>query len=139
MARLTRLSSGALSLALCMALTPAVFTAGPWIENRFFPVVVGAEVGPLGRDEMGVEFDIRFEKVRPCEFLGLAWYEGPVRMAVDFGPTEAPGPIPATRPMGMQHAGPWRIWGLESLTGTRAYTMHRCHPLWITITDFYQG
>ncbi len=33
------LSRGAVTLAICMALTPAVFTAGPLLETRFFPVV----------------------------------------------------------------------------------------------------
>ena len=121
-----------------MALTPAVFSVGPLVETRLFPVFTGTRVIAERRDDAGVEFHLEFRKRRQCEFIGLAWYAGPTRLPVQFEPEEPLPPRALTRPIGEHRAGPWRLPGLASLRGTRAVALHRCHPLWITITDFYR-
>ncbi|CTQ50913.1 hypothetical protein [Jannaschia donghaensis] len=137
MFNLAKLSKGAVTLAVCMALTPAVFTAGPLIESRLFAVVSGTVVTGTRVDPRGMLFNVWFRKSRPCEFIGLAWYDGDVRLRIDFHPSLPVQPVPRTRPPGGQAAGPWLLRGVESLQGTRAVTLHRCHPLWLTISEFY--
>ena len=124
---------------ICMALTPAIFALGPWTERTLFPVVRDTTISDETPGAGGVSFNVRFRKVRDCTFIGLVWYDGPQRMNVEFEPETTSPPAPRTRPSGQQVAGPWRMPGLDALKGTRAYVMHRCHPLWMTITAFYRG
>jgi hypothetical protein len=121
-----------------MALTPAIFSAGPYLETRFFPVVRDTEIEHAERVEGGVSFFVGFTKVRQCEFLGLAWYVGNVRVPVNFEPSAVNSP--SSRPTGGQYAGPWLVVTQDaSVRGNVAYVYHRCHPLWVTISEFYQG
>ncbi|WP_299674526.1 hypothetical protein [uncultured Roseobacter sp.] len=124
-------------LAFCMALTPAIFTVGPYLESRYFPVVRETQILHEEEHASGVSFYVRFRKVRQCAFRGLAWYAGEVRVPVDFEPDAAT--MPRSRPKGGHYAGPWFVSGLNQTAGTRAYAHHRCHPLWVTITRFYDG
>lgn len=133
-----KLTRGLVSLGIAMALTPGVFTLGPVVEKRYFPVVNRVEVSDVVPMDDRVAFHVRFLKRRQCEFISLAWYSGDMRMPIDFGPYASAGGSNGTRPSGWQHAGPWALLGVESLRGTRAFVLHRCHPLWITISEFYR-
>jgi hypothetical protein len=130
-------TKGALVLGVALALTPGFFAAGPWLESRIFPVTTAAEVLNEEPDLQGVNFEVRFRKLRRCRFLGLAWYVGERRVPVNFEPDAELSP--STRPVGGQIAGPWRLPGVRYLAGTRAWALHQCHPLWITFTKFYEG
>ncbi|MEM7490058.1 MAG: hypothetical protein AAF390_13140 [Pseudomonadota bacterium] len=133
-----RVTRGALTLGFALALTPTVFAIGPLVESRAFPVTTRAEVLEETIGDEGVSFFVRFGKRRQCEFLGLAWYDGERRLPIEFEPG-AGVTAPATRPMGGHFAGPWFLRGMRTLAGTRAWALHRCHPLWITFTEFYRG
>lgn len=138
MSKLIFLTRAAAFMAICMALTPAIFSVGPHLETRFFPVVVGTSLQNQERVEGGVSFFVRFTKVRQCEFLGLAWYVGQVRVPVNFAPTATNSP--RTRPPGPQYTGPWLVATHEdTVSGNIAHAYHRCHPLWVTISEFYPG
>lgn len=138
MSRLILLTRAAAFLAICMALTPAIFSVGPYIETRFFPVVRGTMILNEERVKGGVSFFVQFTKVRQCEFLGLAWYVGQVRVPINFAPTAKNSP--RTRPTGDQFTGPWLVVTRKtSVKGNTAYAYHRCHPLWVTISEFYPG
>lgn len=118
-----------------LALLPGLFTVGPVIETRFFPVVDNVQIEDLKRHDEGVSFYVRFDKLRPCEFLGVSWYEGAMRRGVAFEPDSAL--YPRTRPVGDQYAGPWLVTSVRTLDGTHAVAHHRCHPLWVTASPFY--
>ncbi len=137
MFRTGTLTRASVLLALGMALTPALFTVGPALESRYLPVVRGTQVLNEERHAEGVSFYVRFRKVRQCAFEGLVWYAGDVRLPVDFEPSATH--MPRSRPKGGQAAGPWFVPGLDTTRGSRAYAYHRCHPLWVTITRFYDG
>ncbi|MEB8388633.1 hypothetical protein OO012_15505 [Rhodobacteraceae bacterium KMM 6894] len=137
MGKLKALSRVPLTLAFGLALTPVVFGAGPWIESRLFPVSRNTSIANVENSRIGTSFFVNFRKLRQCEFLGLVWYEGPVRLVVDFAPDAEDAP--KSRPVGDQYAGPWLVQGLHALGGSRAFAYHRCHPLWVTITTFYEG
>ncbi|WP_317055024.1 hypothetical protein [Roseovarius rhodophyticola] len=137
MFKFTKFSSSLLVVGMSLALTPAFFAAGPVLEARWFPVVRDVEVSHDEETREGTSFYVRFRKVRQCEFLALVWYEGPVRLSVDFEPHSDDSP--RTRPVGEQYSGPWLVRDLHGIQGSRAHAYHRCHPLWTTITTFYQG
>lgn len=121
-----------------------VFMVGPAVETRFFPVVSKLTVTSLAADETGqAVIGAQFTKLRDCEYLGIAWYRGspsgqfervPVILQRQEGDTSSPN-----RPTGTQRAGPWII-GMppaEIPGNSFARLSHRCHPFWVTTTDFY--
>lgn len=122
-------------ILLGLTLIPLLWQVGPWLEHRFFPVVEDVEIHDPTVTEDGVSFFVSFEKVRQCEFVGVAWYSGAVRVGVEFAPGH--NLYPATRPEGDQFAGPWLVRDVSTLEGTRAAAIHRCHPLWQTVSQFY--
>lgn len=139
MLRLRHITRALLTIGVCMAFTPAVFSVGPIVETRLFPVYTKTRVLEEVADQLGVEFFLEFTKRRQCEFLGLAWYSGPTRYPVRFEPGSSGSLATLTRPIGKHRAGPWQVLGLQTLRNTRASALHRCHPLWITTTEFYRG
>ncbi|WP_424984330.1 hypothetical protein [Microbulbifer sp. S227A] len=131
------ISGPALTVGICLALTPAVFGVGPWLESRLFPVVRDTRISQPHESSDGISFFVAFRKVRQCEFMALVWYENATRLVVDFEPDADQSP--RTRPTGEQYTGPWLVRGLQSLERSQAYVYHRCHPLWITISTFHDG
>ncbi len=130
-------SGPALTVGICLALTPAMFGIGPWLESRLFPVVRETRISDTYDSDDGISFFVAFRKVRQCEFLGLVWYEHGMRLVVDFEPYS--DQAPRSRPTGEQFTGPWLVRGLQRLKNSSAYAYHRCHPLWVTISNFYNG
>lgn len=49
---------------------------GPYLESRYFPVTEDYEVVDYREMSGGVGIRIRFDKVRPCDYGGMAWYSG---------------------------------------------------------------
>ena len=127
---------------VCSVLT--LYTAGPAIETRFFPVVGKLQIlriDPLP-DEKAAIF-AAFEKLRNCEYMGIAWYHGSRRSGFERVPLilyRQPGDDSSpNRPMGFQKAGPWEISlpADEVRANSFAELFHYCNPLWVTRTEFY--
>ncbi len=137
MYKFTWIRGSALTVGICLALTPAVFGSGPWVESHFFPVVRDTRITQPYDNDDGISFFVAFRKVRQCEFLGLVWYEHGTRLVVDFEPHA--DQAPRSRPVGEQFTGPWLVRGLQNLKKSQAFAYHRCHPLWVTISRFYGG
>lgn len=113
--------------------------------------IVAAEFSSPANEPPYVDVYVQFDKVRSCDFLterrvidgeevtvnlSLTWYDvANRRMLVEFEPDHMLQP--ATRPEGLQVAGPWRIHGTRSAQGTAATVAHRCHPLWLTYSRFH--
>ena len=134
MFKIRRVGQLPLTVLAALAMTPTVFGVGPWIEAHIFPVVGRAQISHAEKTRTGTSFYVSFKKRRQCEFLALVWYQGPVRLTVDFEPHAEESP--RSRPPGEQYAGPWLVRGLTQIEGSRALAYHRCHPLWTTITTF---
>jgi hypothetical protein len=131
------LNASTVAAGVVMAVTPGLFAAGPHVEGWLWPVTGRAVIESEEPGAGSVTFDVAFEKWRACEFLGLAWYDGDRRIAVRFpGRPAGQGGSPS-RPVGDQVSAGWRLDGVERLAGTRAVALHRCHPLWITVTPFH--
>ncbi|GGE18015.1 hypothetical protein GCM10011390_41480 [Aureimonas endophytica] len=120
------------------------FMLGPALETRYFPVVSKLHITEVDPVSKGISLvRVEFGKLRDCEYLGIAWYVGPEAGAFervsmvpirDQDDTSAP-----SRPVGVHRAGPWRVTiDAEQVRGksyVKAY--HRCHPFWVTTSDFY--
>lgn len=136
-------------VAFCAAVTffmttYTIWTVGPALETRFAPVVSKLTILSLDDDAEGeAVLSVAFTKLRDCEYLGIAWYEGnpaggftrvPVILQRRDGDTSSPN-----RPVGTQRAGPWII-GMPAADvrgNSFARLSHRCHPFWVTTTDFW--
>ena len=136
-------------MSFCMAVTffatlYTIWVIGPALETKWFPVVSKLTITSLTTNDNGqATVMAEFTKLRECEYLGLAWYRGqqsggfervPVILMRQEGDNSSPN-----RPPGTQRAGPWII-GMppDEIAGNSfAQLSHRCHPFWVTTTDFY--
>ena len=94
-------------------------------ETKFFPVVDNFSVQHIYEftDEY-VELDVKFEKLRKCEFLGLrAYTPAGIRVRVDF--LDKLGDQYHSRPRGPNVAGPWRIYN-NGWSDLQVDVLHRC-------------
>ena len=120
------------------------YAIGPALETKYRPVVSKLEITSIKETTDGrTEIRAAFRKLRNCEYIGLAWYVGtrpdnfervPVTLMRDQDDTGSPN-----RPIGYQSVGPWIIGLPPSQLRGRSFAqlMHRCHPFWTTVTDFF--
>lgn len=126
----------------CSMLT--MWTVGPYVETKYFPVVSKLSIERSYQDSDGKSVVYaEFNKIRNCEYVGLSWYKGSrdskfQSVRVVLGRAEG-DESSQNRPQGRQSSGPWTIsMPLEELKNNSfAQLSHRCHPFWITTTDFY--
>lgn len=120
--------------------------------------IIAAETPSPADAEPYVDVYVQFNKIRSCRFLrdvreeagevpavgdqyaglrqALSWYDPTGnRLNLEFEAGYLDNP--ASRPVGLQVAGPWRIYGVRTAVGTRAVVEHACHPFWLTYTQFY--
>lgn len=120
------------------------FLVGPVLETKLFPVLDPLQIDRVEyKDEDNAYVYASFNKRRACEYVGTAWYKGLRSGEFDRvlmitirqeGDNSSP-----TRPQGRQHAGPWLI-GMNAKDVVRysfVDIFHRCHPFWITRTNWY--
>lgn len=130
-----------ITLTLAAILFPLAVSGGKFAERKYFPVVENFKITDSSPfDEDKTLFNVTFDKLRNCEFLGVNWNSSngnrlPFEFREDLG-NEFVGGV--TRPTGSHTAGPWLVWAdnLDTISGT---TYHKCHPLWITETLMYTG
>ncbi|MCW4115662.1 hypothetical protein NPA31_011875 [Aurantimonas sp. MSK8Z-1] len=119
------------------------FALGPMVEARWFPVLGKLRIVQV--DALSPRTSVvmtEFDKLRDCEYLGIAWYynEASAFERVSMVPIRDPDDTSApNRPTGAQRAGPWRIaMSAEAVRGKSfVQAFHRCHPFWTTVTNFY--
>lgn len=135
-----KLLSAFLHVLLFMALAVFIFSVGPLIEERFFPVYSKFTIVEAVNVPGGVRAVFRFTKWRNCDpsERGIAWYHGDEGSGFTQLRTENLGP-PAVlpRPIGTQRTNPWLFQGIDELdlrSEVFAEVYARCHPLWITRT-----
>ena len=113
----------------------------PDIEGRMFPVVTNVAITDyISADDAAHASVIygEFDKVRACAFRRMNWYlgnrnTGPL-IGVAFDEDEQ------VREIGSHNIfGPWLVFiRAEQFPETTAEVVHRCHPFWITRTQFKQ-
>lgn len=106
-------------------------------EDLIFPVVTRSVVDSVEQTDEGLLVTHEFVKLRNCDYVGVSWYDAQrERISIVF--PEEDSRLPTSRPTGPQHIKrPWLLRGITSLDGTRAVVSHRCHPLWLTHTEFW--
>jgi hypothetical protein len=116
---------------------------GQAYEGRIWPVITDVRITSIEAVEGGSLVTFEFDKVRGCSYVGMEWYRGEQatgfsRARLDLRP-QGLVPTGASRPQGVQSAGPWFI-GLppdEVHNNSFALIHYRCHPLYDTTTLFY--
>lgn len=124
-----------------------VWAIGPSIERARLPVVGKLEILSKSEIEPGVvQIEARFRKARDCEYVSVAWYVGhpnedfrQVRVQTILDTAQLTEVQSSTRPLGTSIAGPWRIaMSMDDLENNSfAILTHRCHPFWLTTTNFW--
>lgn len=146
---IARALSGLLTLAVLLAAVMGVWTVGPLLETKLWPVldkitITKAEVVSPYQTRIWV----RFRKKRQCVIIGVYWYKGSrdglfesIRFAVEKPLPAAKGRAFYTRPVGWQNAGPWLMDTplADLLDRSFADAQHECHKAWPTISHYYDG
>ena len=129
-----------------VVLLSLIWTVGPWLETRVWPGPVVAKLKILKIEMLTLEKSLvyaEFEKLRDCDYDGIAWYKGKrdgvfdrVLIVTRRDPADISSP---NRPLGLQRAGPWEValTREEILTNSFAELRHKCWPFWSTTTPFY--
>lgn len=131
---------GALTLLLLFAL----FTVGPPLETRLFPVTSKISIVTIEpHGERGTDFTFTFEKRRwrdGCELVGFEVFRTDRAFAPGFTPYKVNGKPVTSNAAGAFASSVWRIDELTPAVVQGAVRMewrHRCHPFWITRTLIY--
>lgn len=133
------------AVVVVFATSFAVFTIGPTVEKRLFPVISKLTIVSLTADPNGNAVIVAdFTKYRACQYLGITWFRGKPdgyfeRVTVTLRPASEQDDSGTTRPPGTQRSGPWVIGipvgEIESNSFAKLY--YACHRLWVTEADFY--
>jgi hypothetical protein len=142
-----RLKQAAINTAFIFALLAALIPGAGYLqlaEGWLYPVVVDVELAYIGPYNGGEETEIvmTFDKVRLCNpFLGMDWYvetprgyeKVPHRYVRAYADDQD-----SSRPTGVNVSEPWIISvPYVDFGRTFAEVQHRCHPYWITVTQFW--
>lgn len=121
-----------------------LWIVGPRAETRFFPVASKLELTSVVWNDRGQSAIVtaRFIKLRPCEFIGLAWYyqgEDKTSVRVPIIRLSNYGGPPPSRPTGPQSVGPWLLLMPAAHVREQSFALiyHECHPFWTTVTAIY--
>ena len=121
-------------LLLFFALMPLYGPLMPTVEGRFFPVTTKITfVNPRPTDG-GTLAQMSYVKSRDCELLGVSADDMMSGQTIEFHAVV--GTSVGTWATGPHISVPWFI-GAPSITGLRVRWVHRCNPLWLTVTQAY--
>lgn len=127
-------------LLLMMVGILTIWTLGPIVETKYWPVYSKFRVLSVKQTNEGLEFMVRFTKYRNCDPQGYAWFVGDFNTGAHQIPARGIGPVGTVhRPLGTQNAGPFLLRNLtyEDIPNLYAEIYHHCHPLWITRSVIY--
>lgn len=137
--------SGLVFSTVVLLFTFTVFSIGPAVETRLFPVFSDVRATAIDVDDKQsiLRLASTATKQRQCEWQEIValverdnvWYQG----RVYFTDPRLDNPstvIPATRPPGLQILG--EIFVFPHGEKVRVYTYHQCHPFWQTFTPMYE-
>lgn len=122
---------------LIFLLVPAIYTAGPALENWLYPVLDDVVITKVDYDESGAYVYATFHKQRQCKTLIRLWWKDSNHNLIDvvLRPNSTDKVVP--RPTGTHKAGPIWLPDVTDITDTYATAEHVCHPLWNTYSKFY--
>lgn len=124
----------------------SVWIIGPEVETRYAPAVskLYIESVDTASDPAHALVRASFTKLRNCEYIGIGWFRASEngtleRVALELRPEHNDDENSPNRPVGYQRAGPWEIYmPADEIVGRSIVRLwHRCHPFWVTLTEFY--
>lgn len=123
-----------------------MFVIGPRAETQYFPVLEKLQIIDIAPiSDTASRVTTAFKKVRDCEYESIAWYRayGDMDQVLERVSLvllrDANDTSSANRPLGYQKSGPWQV-GMPAKDirgGSFVWVYHRCHPFWMTRTQFY--
>lgn len=129
--RATWSKPGVLALLLVLGF-PFYATTFPRFDGWLFPVTSKVELLDVQPTDGGVTVRLAYTKLRDCEYLGSTMDRD--GMPVDFYPVT--GGQPTTLATGRHLSRPWFV-GSADISGLHLRFVHRCNPLYLTVTDVY--
>lgn len=121
-------------MLLIAAMLPVWGPLLPPIDGALAPVTSKVTFVGVTRVEGGLTARMSYVKNRECEILGVSMDRGGV--PIEFSPVTGSSDRLVTRGTGPQISRVWFI-GDDNLEGLRLRFVHRCSPLWITVTVAY--
>jgi hypothetical protein len=119
---------------LALAMLPVWGPLLPPVEGSVMPVTTKVTFVDLRAAEGGMTARMSYVKNRNCEILGVSMDRNGV--PVEFEPVQGSTDNMVTRGTGPQISRVWFI-GDDSLNGLRLRFVHRCNPLFVTVTIAY--
>lgn len=121
-------------ILLIIAMIPVYGPLMPPIDGALWPVTSKVTFIEQRATEGGVIIRMRYVKNRDCELAGLALDRHGVPIEMD--PVQNSENRLTTRGTGLQVSREWFI-AADSLDDMRLRFIHRCNPLWLTVTVAY--
>lgn len=130
-------------VALSMIAYAVISPSLPYVSGHFYPVVGNVEIDTKQVAFHGgqwTEIAGRADKLRDCEFVEIRWFldqPGDLRVRAQVRFFEAA----KSRREGDFTFGPWvvQLTDDQLLRQSSANVVHKCHPLWLTITPFWRS
>lgn len=121
-----------------------ILLIAPYIETKHWPVVSKMQIDRMvSLDYNKTEVYASFEKLRSCDYVGIAWYYGNRKTGFTRAPLElmrsSSDVSSPNRPLGRQSSGPWIVSiPMEEISKNSFVELyHKCTPFWLTRTEFY--
>lgn len=130
-----------LNIAVLLIAVMAIFTFGPLLETKFFPVYSKFQLINATASDKGTSAQFMFTKFRNCDPQGWAFFNGELGQAFYQIPVNIHGgPDVRIRPLGTQQSYVYEFHNVtpEQLASTVfAEIYSHCHPLWLTRSIVY--
>lgn len=130
-------------LLLLMVVIPTVYTAGPWLETKYWPVFSKFTIASAVEVSPGVtRVVVSFDKRRECAPGGFGWFSGkrgePFEELTIVATVQDSG-SGSGRPVGRQLSKPFDINIADDQIADNVFVdiFSRCHPLWVTRSEVY--
>lgn len=121
-------------LLLIIAMIPVYGPLMPPIDGTLAPVTSKVTFIEQRAVDNGLVVRMRYTKNRDCEFVGVTMDRRGV--PIEFDPVQGSKNRLTTRGTGLQVSREWFI-GADKLDDIRLRFIHRCNPLWLTVTVVY--
>lgn len=103
-------------------------------EERYFPVVINAEITSTEVVDGKLNIHVEFDKIRGCKISSVDMTQLGRRVASYFA--EDNGGEPLSRAIGHQDTGPW-VLDTDTLDNLTITSIHNCHFLYGTRSYMY--
>ena len=132
--RIRHLLGAIFASGLIMILTPIAIASAPFLESKLFPVLRNVQLAQVHREGDTAIFEFEgFRGREQCVFVSQSAIAGaagePAEMVLlDY--VHQGGGSGASRPVGWQSLGEWRVRPVNDNDMVTFIVRHRCHSMW---------